>query len=112
MGAILAILGDTTDPELARRLEDMIARSPHRGTPKRHVENGFALATISLGWDSSLAAVGDRVTAFHGWIGNWPELASEHGLQWTADDSDAAKMAVAYEALGEAPAAKKLEKLE
>ncbi len=106
MGAILAILGDPTDPELAGRLEEMLARSPHRGAPERHLEDGLALAAMSLGRDASLAAVGDRVVAFHGWIGNWAELASEHGLRWAADDSDAAKMATAYEALGDALFAK------
>ncbi len=34
MGAILAILGEAGDPELAERLQRMLARSPHRGAPR------------------------------------------------------------------------------
>ena len=102
MGAIVAIVGEAGDPELAVRLERMLARSPCRGEPVRHLEDGLAIAVQTHGWDASLATVGDFTVALHGVIGNWGELAPAHGWDFPEGASSAAKLAVAYEALGDA----------
>ena len=101
MGAILAIIGESGDHELASRLERMIACSPYRGAAERRIEGGVALAVQSLGSDGSLASGGNWLVAFQGWIGNWDELASgsEQGLAGSA--SDAERLAAGYEALGD-----------
>ncbi len=74
MGAILVVFGEAGDPELAERLERMIAVSPYRGTAERMYAAGAAMAIQTLGWDASIAKVGDLIVAFHGFIGNWDEL--------------------------------------
>jgi hypothetical protein len=45
MGAIFAILGEAGDPELAERLQRMLARSPHRGAPEFLVEGPLGSGT-------------------------------------------------------------------
>lgn len=101
MGAILAIIGDREDPELARGLERMINRSPYRGRPERHIEPGLALAVQTRGWDASLATIGNWTVAMHGVIGNWHELAPIHHWDFPDGATSAAKLAIAYEDLGD-----------
>ncbi len=101
MGAILAILSEAGDPELGERLQRMLARSPHRGAPELLVEGPLAIGIQSMGWDASLADDGNRLVAFHGYIGNWAELAAERGWRFADGASDAGKVAVAFEDLGD-----------
>lgn len=101
MGAIVAIVGEAGDPELPERLERMLARSPYRGTPQRHLEHGLALGIQTRGWDASLATVGNWTVAMHGVIGNWDELAPAHGWNFPHDATSATKLAIAYEDLGD-----------
>jgi len=102
MGAIVAIMGEAGDPALAERLDRMLARSPYRGKPERHIEGGIAIAAQTRGWDASLATVGNWTVAMHGVIGNWPELAPAHGWDFPENASSATKLAIAYEDLGDA----------
>ncbi len=106
MGAIVAILGEAGDPGLAERLQRMLGRSPYRGEPQRHVEGPLAIGIQSWGWDASLHSAGNWLVAFHGYIGNWDELAPAHGLRFPSDASNAHRIAIAYEALGDAMFAK------
>jgi asparagine synthase (glutamine-hydrolysing) len=101
MGAVLAILGEAGDPELGERLQRMLARSPYRGEPEFLVEGPLAIGIQSLGLDASLAEVGNWLVAFHGYIGNWAELAAERGWRFEDDVSNAYKIAVAFEELGD-----------
>jgi len=101
MGAILAILGEAGDPELSERLQRMIDRSPYRGTPELLVEGPLAIGIQSMGWDASLADDGNWLVAFHGYIGNWAELAAERGWRFPDWTSNAGKVAVAVEDLGD-----------
>jgi asparagine synthetase B (glutamine-hydrolysing) len=100
MGAVVAILGEKGDPELAERLQRMLARSPYRGTPEQLIEGPLAIGVQNLGSDASLAQHGNWIVAFHGYIGNWPELSSERGWSFPDGASNAAKMAIAFEDLG------------
>ncbi len=100
MGAILAIIGERGDPELPLRLERMTARSPYRGRAERILVDGVALGVQSLGWDASLGERGPYVVAFHGWVGNWDDVARSSGLDLSAAADDAARLAVAFEAMG------------
>jgi asparagine synthase (glutamine-hydrolysing) len=102
MGAIVAIMGEAGDPELPIRLERMLARSPYRGDPVRHHEDGLAIAVQTRGWDASLATVGNWTVAIHGVIGNFSELAPAHGWTFPDDATSATKLAIAYEDLGDA----------
>ena len=99
MGAILAILGEGGDPELAERLQRMLARSPYRGAPEFLVEGPLAIGIQNMGWDASLADAGTWLVAFHGYIGNWAELAAERDWRFPDGASNAAKIAVAFEDL-------------
>ena len=101
MGAILAVFGEAGDQELPERLEKMIAVSPYRGTAERILAPGAAMAIQTLGWDASIANVGDLVVAFHGFIGNWDELAPALGLRFADDASNAERLGVAFESVGE-----------
>ena len=101
MGAIFAILGEGGDPELAERLQRMLARSPHRGAPEFLVEGPLAIGIQNMGWDASLADAGNWLVAFHGYIGNWAELAAERGWRFPDGASNAAKIAVAFEDLAD-----------
>jgi len=101
MGAVLAILGEADDPELGDRLQRMLARSPYRGEPKFLVEGALANGIQSMGWDASLHSAGNWLVAFHGYVGNWGELAPVHGLRFPEDASNAHRIAMAYEALGD-----------
>ena len=101
MGAIVAILGEAGDPELAERLQRMLARSPYRGESQFLVEGPLAIGIQSMGWDASLHSAGNRLVAFHGYIGNWDELAAERGWRFPEHASNARKIAVAYEDLGD-----------
>ena len=101
MGAIVAILGEAGDPELAERMQRMLARSPYRGSPEFVVEGPLAIGIQSMGWDASLADDGNWLVAFHGYIGNWAELAAERGWRFPEDASNARKIATAYEDLGD-----------
>ncbi len=101
MGAIFAILGEAGDPELGDRLQRMLARSPHRGAQEFLVEGPLAIGIQSLGLDASLADVGNWLVAFHGYIGNWSELAAERGWRFEDGASNADKIAVAFEDVGE-----------
>ncbi len=100
MGAILAVFGEAGDPELPERLERMLACSPYRGVPARHVDGGVALGVQARGDDASLAQRGHLTVAFTGWIGNWDELAGDSGLDLRGSLSDADRLAVAFEAWG------------
>lgn len=102
MGAILAVIGPRTKPELAERLEPMLQRSPYRGTPDRFVADGIAIAIQTLGWDASLAQHEHWVVAFHGFVGNWPDLAGARGLSLAGIASDAERVAVFFARFGEA----------
>jgi asparagine synthase (glutamine-hydrolysing) len=101
MGAIVAILGEANDPELGEGLQRMLTRSSHRGEPESLVEGPLAIGIQSLGSDASLAQHGNWMVAFHGYIGNWAELAAERGWKFESGVSNAGKIAVAYEDLGE-----------
>jgi asparagine synthase (glutamine-hydrolysing) len=101
MGAICAVLGEPGDPELAERLDRMLARSPYRGEAQRHIEGGLAIGIQTLGWDASLHSAGNWLVAFHGYIGNWDELAPAHSLDLPADADNAHRIVIAYEALGD-----------
>jgi asparagine synthase (glutamine-hydrolysing) len=101
MGGLCAVLGEPGDPALAERLDRMLARSPYRGESVRHLEGGLAVGVQSLGWDASLHSSGNWLVAFHGWIGNWHELAPAHGLDLPDDASNALRTAIAYETLGD-----------
>jgi len=101
MGAIVAILGEAGDPEMGERLQCMLARSPHRGEPELLVEGPLAIGIQSMGWDASLAADGNWLVAFHGYIGNWAELAAERGWRFPDGASNADKIAGAFENLGD-----------
>jgi asparagine synthase (glutamine-hydrolysing) len=101
MGAILAILGESDDPELGQRLRRMLARSLHRGESKILVEGPLAIAVQSLGSDASLADVGNWQVAFHGYIGNWDELAAGRGWRFEEDATNADKVVVAFDDLGD-----------
>ncbi|MCP4897071.1 MAG: hypothetical protein GY906_08855, partial [bacterium] len=101
MGGIVAIWSEPGDPKAKERLDRMLARSPHRGDVTLHEEHGLTIAVQSLGWDASLAVKGNWVAAFHGWIGNWKELAPLHGFDIHGDISNADRIAIAYEKLGD-----------
>jgi len=94
-------MGEVGDPELPERLERMLARSPYRGEPERHIEGGLAIAIQTRGWDASLATIGNWTVAVHGIIGNWSELAPAHGWNFPQDAASATKLAIAYEHLGD-----------
>lgn len=102
MGAILAVIGPRAKTELAERLEPMLQRSPYRGAPDRFVADGVAIAIQTLGWDASLAQHEHWVVAFHGFVGNWPDLAGAHGLSLAGIASDAGRVAVFFARFGEA----------
>ena len=102
MGAILAILGEAGDPELGGRLQRMIECSPYRGEPEFLIEGPLAIGIQSMGWDASLHLGGNWLVAFHGYIGNWGELAPLHGWNFPEDANNAHKIAIAYEVLGNA----------
>jgi asparagine synthase (glutamine-hydrolysing) len=101
MGGICAILGEPGDPELGERLGRMLDRSPYRGEIERHLEDGLAIGIQTMGWDASLHSAGNWLVAFHGYIGNWNELAPAQGLDLPADATNAHRIAIAYEALGD-----------
>jgi len=101
MGGVYAVLGEEGDPELEERLNRMLARSPYRGNPEKLVEGPVAIGIQTLGWDASLAAVGNWIVAFHGYVGNWDELAAERSRPFGEGASDAERFAVAYEDLGD-----------
>jgi len=101
MGGICAVLGEPGDPELSVRLDRMLARSPYRGEAQRHLEGGLAIGIQSMGWDASLHSAGNWLVAFHGYIGNWDELAPAHGLDLPSDADNTHRIAIAYEALGD-----------
>ena len=100
MGGICAIIGEAGDPELPERLDRMLGRSPYRGSPARRIEGGIALGVQSLRGDASLGERGPYVVAFHGWIGNWEELAQASGIDLRGAANDAERLAGAFEALG------------
>ncbi|MFZ1639827.1 MAG: asparagine synthase-related protein [Candidatus Contendobacter sp.] len=102
MGAIVAVIGPRAKTELAERLEPMLQRSPYRGTPDRFVADGVAIAIQTLGWDASLAQHEHWVVAFHGFVGNWPDLAGARGLSLAGIASDAGRVAVFFARFGEA----------
>ncbi len=79
----------------------MLARSPYRGTPHRLVEGPLAVGIQTLGWDASLASVGNWIVAFHGYVGNWDDLARERSWTFPPAAGDAHRLAVAWEDLGE-----------
>ncbi len=101
MGAILAVFGEAGDPELPERLEKMIAVSPYRGKAERILAPGAAMAIQTLGWDASIATVGNFIVAFHGFIGNWDELAPALGLRFEDGASNAERLGIAFESVGE-----------
>lgn len=101
MGAILAILGDSTDPENYGRMERMIARSPYRGAAEQQVTEGLILATMSMGWDASMGSWQDWLVALQGYITNWDDLAALHSLDFDPTNTCADKIARAYERLGD-----------
>jgi asparagine synthase (glutamine-hydrolysing) len=101
MGAILAIMGEAGDPELGGRLQRMIECSPYRGESEFLVEGPLAIGIQSMGWDASLHSAGNWLVAFHGFIGNWGELAPAHGLRFPENASNAHRFAIAYEAFGD-----------
>lgn len=78
MGAILAVFGEPGDPELPERLEKMIAVSSYRGTAERMYAPGAAMAIQTLGWDASIAKVGDLIVAFHGQGWTWREVLASY----------------------------------
>ena len=100
MGGIVAVIGQPGDPEPAERLGRMLARSSDRGAATRWMGDGIALGVQSLGWDASLAESATLVTAFHGWVGNWDEVAVATGLRWEAGTAAAARIGAAFERLG------------
>jgi len=100
LGAILAILGEAGNPELAERLQRMLARSPYRGKPEFLVDGPLAIGIQSMGWDASLHSAGNWLVAFHGYIGNWDELAVERGWRFPDGASNAEKISVAFEDMG------------
>ena len=81
-------------------LQRMAARSLYRGRPEMLIEAPLALGIQTLGSDASLADVGDWLVAFHGYVGNWAELAAERGWRFGDGASNADKIAVGYEDLG------------
>ncbi len=101
MGAVFAILGEASDPDLGDCLQRMLARSPYRGKPEFLVEGPLAIGIQSLGSDASLANAGNWLVAFHGYVGNWAELAAERGWRFGDGASNADRIAVGYEDLGE-----------
>lgn len=101
MGAIVAILGEAGDPELEVRLDRMLAKSPYRGKPEKLIEGPLAVGIQSMGWDASLALVGNWIVAFHGYIGNWDDLAQERSWRFRDGASNAEKVAVACDDLGD-----------
>jgi len=100
MGAIVAIIGEAGDSAFADQLDRMLARSPYRGAPERHIENGVAIAIQTRGWDASLATIGNWTVAIHGIIGNWSELTPEYKWDFPDRATNATKLAIAYEHLG------------
>lgn len=101
MGAIVAIMGEAGDPELPERLDRMLARSLYRGAPHRMIENNLAIGIQTIGNDASLTRTERHIVAFHGFIGNWVEIARAHGLTFPTDSSHAERLAIAYEARAE-----------
>jgi asparagine synthase (glutamine-hydrolysing) len=102
VGAILAIFGPRPRADLEQRLEQMLHRSTYRGKPIRYVEDGFVVAVQSLGWDASLAQHAHWVVAFHGFVGNWRDLAHACGLSLDEATSDAERVALCYSRFGDA----------
>lgn len=100
MGAILAILGDSTNPENHWRMERMIVRSPYRGAAEQQITEGLILATMSMGWDASLGSWKDWLVAIQGYITNWDDLAALHSLDFDPSSNSADKIAQAYESMG------------
>jgi hypothetical protein len=101
MGAILAVMGEPGDPELARAMERMTGRSPHRGEARLEQVRCGVIAVQSLGWDASLAANERHLLALHGFIGNWDEVAPAHGLRFDGNQSAAARALQSFELLGD-----------
>lgn len=101
MGAIFAIIGDVTEESLGRRLQPMLDRSSYRGEPRIFQVPGAVLAIQSLGWDASMAHDDHLVVCFHGFIGNWDELEAVHKGITGSGESEAIRVARAYEMLGD-----------
>lgn len=101
MGAILAILGETADPENHERMERMIVRSPYRGEPEQQIAEGLIVATMSLGWDASLGSWRDWLVALQGYISNWDDIATTFALDFAPMRTSAEKIACAYDRLGD-----------
>lgn len=100
MGAILAVIGDSPEEILERRLQPMLERSGHRGDPLTLQVPGAILGIQTLGWDASMAQDEDFVVCFHGFIGNWDELETA-SLAFEPNASDAARVAQAYRLFGD-----------
>jgi asparagine synthase (glutamine-hydrolysing) len=100
MGAVVAILGEAGDSELTDGLQRMLSRSPHRGDPELLIEGPLAIGSQSLNSDASLAEHGNWIVAFHGFVGNWGEMASERSWRFKEESTDAVKIAVGFEDLG------------
>ncbi|MDS4058564.1 MAG: asparagine synthase-related protein [Candidatus Contendobacter sp.] len=64
--------------------------------------DGVAIAIQTLGWDASLAQHEHWVVAFHGFVGNWSDLARARGLSLAGVASDAGRVAVFFARFGEA----------
>jgi hypothetical protein len=99
VGSVLAVIGDPGDPALEPRLLSMAARSPYRGATVSHVERGIALAVQARGTDASLAVGRQLIVAFHGYVGNWREVAEQLG-QARDHGSMADRIARAFEQVG------------
>lgn len=102
MGAIVAVIGSRPKAELAERLDLMLQRSAYRGSPDRFLVDGVAIGIQTLGWDASLAQHEHWVVAFHGFIGNWRDLALARGVSLDGITSDAGRVALFFARFGTA----------
>ncbi len=101
MGAIFAIIGDDSEETLRHRLQPMLDRSSYRGEPQILQVPGVVLAIQTLGWDASMAQNKEHVVCFHGFIGNWDELKAAHKDIMGDEESEAGRVARAYNILGD-----------
>lgn len=101
MGAIFAVMGNEPEESLKRRLQPMLDRSCYRGESRTHLVPGAALAIQTLGWDASMAEDEHYIICFHGFIGNWSELETTNKGIARPGASEAARVARAYEILGD-----------
>ncbi|MBI4913935.1 MAG: hypothetical protein HY823_14485 [Acidobacteria bacterium] len=105
MGAILAVLSSGAGPDALAGARAAfargVARSPHRGAPASLALPQGILGIQAHGDEAGLGADGPWRVAFHGWIGNWEDLARSFGVPFPPEWNGAQRFARFYSRHGE-----------